>query len=144
MGRYYSPSGRCEIWEHKPQGYMTPEEWLAAHPAPEPEPPTPAEIIAEYDAALERKLADEKAARGYTVREPSDYLDSHVVRYRQDAQDWIAHRDLVMLEGLTMLNEYLQTGVIPSLNDFLAALPNITWTIDPTNSNLSEGMTLAA
>lgn len=144
MGRFYSPSGNCEIWDIKPTGYLTEDEWAALHPPPPPPEPTPEEIIAQYDAALEAYLMQERVARGYTVREPSDYLDSHVVRYRQDAQDWIAHRDLVMLEGLTMLNEYLQTGVIPSLADFLAALPSIAWTIDPTNSNLSDGMTLVA
>ena len=40
---YYSPSGNLEVWEEgkQPAGYVTIEEWQAAHPAPEPEPPTP-------------------------------------------------------------------------------------------------------
>lgn len=44
MPIYYSPSGNPEVWETKPKGYMTPEEWHAAHPAPEPTPLTPEEL----------------------------------------------------------------------------------------------------
>ena len=57
MPTFYSPAGNPEVWEEKPAGYMTPEEWQAAHPAPEPTPPTPEEqteqrrqeILAELD-----------------------------------------------------------------------------------------------
>lgn len=106
-------------------------------PAPEP---TPADLIAEYDAALEGYLRSEHVARGYTVREPSAYVDSPVPRYAQDAKDWALHIGQVMCAGLAMLNQYQQTGVIPSLADFLAALPRIAWTIDPTNEHPEEGM----
>ena len=36
MPIFYSPSGNPEIWETCPDNYMTPDEWTAAHPAPEP------------------------------------------------------------------------------------------------------------
>lgn len=36
MAIYYSPDGNPEVWQAKPQGYFTPEEWDATHPAPEP------------------------------------------------------------------------------------------------------------
>lgn len=57
MPTYISPNGNPEVWETKPKGYFTPEEWQAAHPAPEPEPLTPEqqaeqrrqEILAELD-----------------------------------------------------------------------------------------------
>ena len=55
---YYSPDGNPEIWEAKPEDYFTPEEWEAAHPTPEPEPPTLEEARAakleEISAAFER------------------------------------------------------------------------------------------
>lgn len=38
MGTFYSPKGNPEIWNEKPDGYITQEEWDATHPAPEPEP----------------------------------------------------------------------------------------------------------
>ena len=58
---FYSPDGNAEIWDKKPKGYFTPEEWAAAHPAPEPEPyvPTPEEAAmfaqAEASAILTKK-----------------------------------------------------------------------------------------
>lgn len=36
MPTYYSPNGNPEVWGERPDGYLTPEEWSARHPAPEP------------------------------------------------------------------------------------------------------------
>lgn len=36
MAIFYSPSGNSEIWEIKPDGYYTPDEWAALHPPPAP------------------------------------------------------------------------------------------------------------
>lgn len=36
MATYYNPNGNPEVWDEKPNGYFTPEEWAAMHPAPEP------------------------------------------------------------------------------------------------------------
>ena len=36
MGKYYSPTGNFEVWDVKPSGYCTEEEWAELHPAPEP------------------------------------------------------------------------------------------------------------
>ena len=36
MAKYYSPQGNLEVWDTKPDGYYTVEEWAALHPAPEP------------------------------------------------------------------------------------------------------------
>lgn len=36
MATFFSPEGNPEVWQAKPQGYFTPEEWSAAHPAPAP------------------------------------------------------------------------------------------------------------
>ena len=58
---FYSPSGNAEMWDKKPKGYFTPEEWAAAHPEPTPEPyvPTPEEAAmfaqAEASAILTKK-----------------------------------------------------------------------------------------
>ena len=84
--------------------------------------------MADYDRAVEEHLLAERTARGYTTREPSDYAGSAVPRWAQDAQDWISHRDAVMLYALQVMNNYAQTGVAPSLPQFKAALPDITWT----------------
>lgn len=36
MATYYNPNGNPEVWDTKPAGYFTVEEWAALHPAPEP------------------------------------------------------------------------------------------------------------
>lgn len=36
MSTYISPDGNPEMWDQKPNGYFTPEEWEADHPAPPP------------------------------------------------------------------------------------------------------------
>lgn len=35
MAVYYSPTGNPEVWEIKPNGYMTAEEWAVANPTSE-------------------------------------------------------------------------------------------------------------
>lgn len=49
MGRFYSPTGNYEVWDEKPDGYFTLEEWKALHPDPEPPEPTKEEKLAALD-----------------------------------------------------------------------------------------------
>lgn len=37
-GDFFSPDGNVEVWAEKPDGYLTPEEWLVLHPPPAPLP----------------------------------------------------------------------------------------------------------
>lgn len=83
---------------------------------------------ADYDAAMEAHLRAERDARGYTDREPTDYALSSVPRFAQDARDWAAHRDAVMLYGLDIINRFIETGTAPTLSEFKDGLPKITWT----------------
>lgn len=92
------------------------------------EPLTVDELTALYDSAMEEHLDAEKAERGYTKREPSDYANSTVPRYKQDAADWTAHRDAVMLYGLDILNKAARGEPVPTLAEFMAGLPVIHWT----------------
>ena len=89
----------------------------------------PPPVLADYDKAMEAHLLAERVARGYTLREPSDYKDSTVPRWAQDALDWIAHRDAVMLYGLEVMNHYAETGEAPTIEEFKAGLPVIEWTL---------------
>lgn len=86
------------------------------------------ELTALYDAAMEAHLDEEKAERGYTKREPSDYANSTVPRYKQDAADWTEHRDAVMLYGLDVLNKAARGEPVPTLSKFKENLPVIHWT----------------
>lgn len=57
MPKYYSPEGNIEVWEEKPNGYYTVEEWEEMHPAPAPPAPTTEEKI----EALDRQYNSDKA-----------------------------------------------------------------------------------
>ena len=92
------------------------------------EPLSVEELTALYDSAMEEHLDAEKAERGYTKREPSDYANSTVPRYKQDADDWTKHRDAVMLYGLDILNKAARGEPVPTLAEFKAGLPVVTWT----------------
>jgi hypothetical protein len=92
------------------------------------ENPAPVITVADYDATLEQHIFDTRAARGYTTREPSYYLQSSVPRWKQDALDWVAFVDECMLYGLDIQNRYAAGEEVPSLEEFKANLPRIVWT----------------
>ena len=58
MGKYYSPTGNLEVWENKPNGYFTIEEWQEMHPAPLPPEPTKEEKLAQLVAQYESDKAE--------------------------------------------------------------------------------------
>jgi len=62
MAKYYSPSGNFEVWDEKPDGYYTEEEWAALHPAPEPPAPTKSEKLAALDARYDAEKDELKRA----------------------------------------------------------------------------------
>ena len=92
------------------------------------EPLSVEELTALYDSAMEAHLDAEKAERGYTKREPTDYANSGVARFKHDAEDWSAHRDAVMLYGLEVQNKAKRGEAVPTLEEFKDGLPKIVWT----------------
>jgi len=90
----------------------------------------PLPTLADYDAAMEEHLRTERESRGYTTREPDAYINSSVPRWAQDARDWVAHRDAVMGYALDLINAVSAgTRPAPTMAEFTAGLPQITWTI---------------
>ena len=89
---------------------------------------TPVEILAGYDLAMENYLKTARIQRGYTTREPSDYVSSTVERWRQDAIDWIAFRDAVLVYALNVQNAVTAGGALPTLDEFTDNMPVIAWT----------------
>ncbi len=83
--------------------------------------------VADFDKVMEEYLTETRVARGYTTREPTDYLNSEQARWKQDAADWIAFRDAVMLYVLDLMNTYESLEKIPTLDEFKAGLPKIKW-----------------
>ena len=57
MAKYYSPLGNIEVWDEKPQGYYTVEEWQEMHPIP-PHVPTKDEQIANLTAEYTAEKAN--------------------------------------------------------------------------------------
>lgn len=57
MGKFYSPQGNFEVWDEKPDGYFTEEEWAEFHP-PEPYVPTKEEKLAALDSAYDADVAE--------------------------------------------------------------------------------------
>ena len=56
--KYYSPDGNLEVWDTKPDGYYTEEEWQKAHPTPPPPEPTKEEKLAMLDADYNQQKQD--------------------------------------------------------------------------------------
>ena len=101
------------------------ETWRRVYEVREVPPPT----LTDFDAAMEQHLYEERAARGYTTREPDAYINSSVPRWAQDARDWVAHRDAVMAYALALINA-VDDGErdAPTMAEFRAGLPAIQWT----------------
>lgn len=89
-----------------------------------------AAVVKKYDDAIEEHLLAERSARGYTVREPSLYLNSSNQRWASDARDWVAHVDAVMAYGLEVQNQFAETGEAPDLEEFKTGIPKISWSIE--------------
>lgn len=89
----------------------------------------PPPAIEDFDKAMEDHLVRERSERGYTTREPDSYLTSSVPRWKQDAEDWVAHRDEVMEYALDLINA-VRSGERepPTMEEFKAGLPTIAWT----------------
>ena len=88
-----------------------------------------ASVVKKYDDAIEEHLLAERSARGYTVREPSLYLNSSNERWASDARDWVAHVDAVMAYGLEVQNQFAETGEAPDFEEFIAKIPKIEWSM---------------
>ena len=60
---YYSPTGNPEVWDERPEGYASVEEWEAARAAEEAK--AEADRLAEYNSAAARaiRLRTERDAR---------------------------------------------------------------------------------
>ena len=121
------PEGKIAVpdgyeWFKTPQGREWRQKWVFVD--------KPAPTVADFDAAMEEHLRTEREARGYTTREPSDYLASANARWSQDARDWVVHRDAVMTYALTLMNEVeAGTRPAPTMEEFKAGLPVIEWSV---------------
>ena len=128
---YYSPDGNPEIWEVKPDGYFTPEEWAAAHPAPEPEPyiPTPEEQLEAFTAAIQAHLDRFARTRNYDgIMSAATYATSTVPKFRAEGQYAVQARDLTWAKGYEIMDEVMSGArPMPTFEEVLAELPALAW-----------------
>lgn len=83
MGKYYSPQGNFEVWEQKPDGYFTKEEWAEMHPTPI-HVPTKVEKLAELEMQYE---ADKQEVKGYLIDAILLDDDETVAELKQEMAD---------------------------------------------------------
>lgn len=129
MGTFYSPKGNPEIWNEKPDGYMTQEEWDAAHPAPEPEP-EPLESI------KSRKLTEindayQQAIATLTPTYPDDERLTFD-KQEQEARSWLADNSTptpfvdALAAGRQMEKAELVSRIIAKADAFALASGSLT------------------
>ena len=70
MPVFYSPTGNCEIWEQKPDGYITQEEWDLAR-------------TAEEAAAEAQRAAEEAAAEAERLAEYNKPENARIRKYAE-------------------------------------------------------------
>ena len=94
--------------------------------------------VVDYNRVLEDYLLGKRSERGYTDREPSDYYNSSIPRWAQDARDWIEFRDRVMTYGLQIINDFYSGKQVPSIDEFKAELEKIecNWTYEVTDEQI--------
>ena len=87
MPTFFSPAGNPEIWAQKPDGYLTPEEWERAHPAPEPEPEPLDTVKARKLAAIDAETSSAILA-GFTCEAtPPDTGVPELLHFSYDSFD---------------------------------------------------------
>ena len=87
MPIFYSPDDNPEIWEQKPDGYLTPDEWNKVHPVPEPDP-EPLETV-KARKLNEINFTYEKAIATLTPTYPDDERLTFD-KQEQEARAWLA------------------------------------------------------
>lgn len=94
MATFISPSSNPEVWEEgkQPAGYVTLEEWQAAHPAPEPEPLTKEQLFKNLRMIRDTKLqeTDKYFIEDFPI---SNTLKEQLKTYRQYLRDMPSQAD---------------------------------------------------
>lgn len=103
-----------------PQGYSTKM----------PEIPKPPLTVKDFDIELQTYIKNVRVARGYTTRQPDAYLNSKNERWKQDALDFIDFRDACMEYALNLYNNFQESNITITLQQFKQNLPKIKWTFE--------------
>ena len=95
----------------------------------DPPPPTPEQIIAQYDAAVQQRLDDFAKTRNYTnILSAATYATSTVPKFKAEGQYAVEARDATWAKCYEVLAA-VEAGSrpMPTLDELLAELPVLTW-----------------
>jgi len=127
MPNFYSPTGNYEVWEEKPDGYFTEEEWEAIKPPPQP--PTVDDMQAVVKAAIQQRLDDFAQTREYTsISNAATYAVSRDAQFAFEGQYAVEARDLTWRTAFNILND-VASGVrpMPTVEEVMSELPELVW-----------------
>lgn len=83
---------------------------------------------AEFEAAVQNLLDTEARSKGYdNILSMISYGTSTKPQWKAEAVAAVKWRDDCWNEALVQLGNYIATGVEPTMEDFLAAMPAINW-----------------
>lgn len=148
MGNYYSPTGNFEVWDIKPEGYYTEEDWEVVKPIP-PEPTFEEQIAAAYadfDARVEARLNAFAATRRYSsINSACSYSTSTDPQFQLEGEYCVQARDLTYRKCYDLLAEYMPAVLagerpIPSWEEIEAQLPPLVWPDEQVETE-TEGAT---
>lgn len=95
----------------------------------DPPPPTPEQIIAQYDAAVQQRLDDFAKTRNYTnIMSAATYATSQAPKFKAEGQYAVEARDTTWAKCYEILAA-VEAGSrpMPTLDELLAELPVLTW-----------------
>lgn len=94
-----------------------------------PPPPTVAEIIAPYTAAIQKRLDDFARTRNYDgILSAATYATSAVAKFRAEGQYAVEARDATWAKGYEILAAVeAGTRTAPTLDELAAELPALAW-----------------
>jgi hypothetical protein len=98
--------------------------WDVIDPPPPAPEPTPEEIQRQITAAIDVYVEAQARALQYnSAAHLVGYVASTVPDWRAEAEAFVAWRDAVWLTAITKQAEAMQTGIVPSVEDVIEALP---------------------
>ena len=138
MPDYYSPEGNFEVWEEKPDGYYTAEEWEALHP---PKPPTIEETTQKFIDLIQLRLDRFAQTRGYDgILSACSYAVSTATEFQSEGVFCVEKRDATWLTAYAILND-VTSGArpMPTWAEVEAELPDLEWPSVPVDEPTNDG-----
>ena len=118
---YISPTGNPEVWEEKPEGYYTPEEWQIINQ------PTRDEQIADLSSAFDNHCNQVALSAGFTSADNvALFRDSTNLGWQNEYQYFSAWYTNVC----EIYYKLIMLDTLPTPEEMIAMLPPIEWGTD--------------